>query len=139
MGTRQLIARAARPRRGLSLIEVMVALGLLGGVMLGLGMFTAQMSQSTSASRLRIQAEQAASDRIEQVKMATRYTAIESTYVATEVSWDAKYYPSFTRKTMVKHVGGGPSDSTDYKIVTVQVTHPQMSGSVRKTTVIAFF
>jgi prepilin-type N-terminal cleavage/methylation domain-containing protein len=145
MGQRQLMARTsrrlrvetARPRRGLSLIEVIVALLILGGVMLGLGMFTAKMSQATSGSRMRITASQAASERIDSVKMAPRYAAIESVFVATETS--PKDYAGYTRQTWVTHVGGKVTDTTDYKLVTVQVTNPQMTGSVRKTTAISFY
>lgn len=48
-------------------------------------------------------------------------------------------YPGFSRQTWVTRVGGGPSDTTDYKIVTVQVQNSQLAGNVRKTTVIAPF
>jgi prepilin-type N-terminal cleavage/methylation domain-containing protein len=151
MGKRQLNRRRAdgraerarlRPRHGLSLIEVMVALGILGGVMLGLGMFTAKMSQATSGARLRITASQAAQERLDSVKTAPRYTAIESLFVATETvldTKDPKRYAGFKRQTWVTRVGGKVTDTTDYKLVTVQVTNPQMSGSVRKTTVISFY
>jgi len=146
MGQRQLDHRAervhVRPRRGLSLIEVMVALGILGGVMLGLGMFTAKMSQATSGARLRIAASQAAQERIDSVKTAPRYSAIESLFVATETVLDTKAparYAGFKRQTWVTRVGGKVTDTTDYKLVTVQVTNPQMTGSVRKTTVISFY
>ena len=124
----------------------MVALGILGGVMLGLGMFTAKMSQATSGSRLRILASQLAAQRIDSVKTALRYTAIESLFVATEMNVrdpsPGAYGGSpavFTRQTWVKRVGGAITDTTDYKLVTVQVSSPQMSGNVRKSTVISFF
>lgn len=147
MGQRKLGARTgarvrARRRSGLSLIEVMVALGLLGGVMLGLGMFTAKMSQSTSGAYLRMRAAHLASNRIDSVKLAVRYSAIESLYVATETNLKgdpATDNTRFTRQTWVTRVGGAVTDTTDYKLVTVQVTNPQMSGSVRKTTAIPFY
>ena len=41
---------APRRRAGLTLIEVIVALGILGGVLLGLGMFSVRLSQSASAA-----------------------------------------------------------------------------------------
>lgn len=131
-------ARAARrPRRGLSLVEVIVALVILAGVILGLAMFSVRLAQATSTSRLRITAAQLAADRLEAIKGAPRYTAIESLYVATENAIPG--YPQYTRQTWVHRVGGSLADTIDYKIVTVQVTHAQMSGNVRKTTVIAPF
>jgi prepilin-type N-terminal cleavage/methylation domain-containing protein len=124
-------------RKGLSLVEVIVALSILGGVLLALGMFSARLSQGTSASRIRIAATQLAADRLEQVKSAPRYTVIESLYVATESSIPGN--PGFSRQTWVQRVGGAVSDTIDYKIITVQVAHAQLAGNVRKTTVIAPF
>jgi prepilin-type N-terminal cleavage/methylation domain-containing protein len=124
-----------RARRGLTLVEVIVALAILGGVMLGLGMFSVRLSQATSSSRIRVTAAQLASDRLEQVKGSPRYSAIESLYVATEASITNNL--GFSRQTWVTRVGGAATDTIDYKIITVQVTNPQLSGNVRKTTVIA--
>jgi prepilin-type N-terminal cleavage/methylation domain-containing protein len=126
---------AARPREGLTLVEVIVALSILGGVLLALGMFSARLSQSTSASRIRINAAQLAADRLEQVKGSPRYSAIESLYVATEAIIAGN--PGYSRQTWVSRVGGAVSDTIDYKIVTVQVQHSQLTGNVRKTTIIA--
>ena len=96
--------RETRERRGLSLVEVIVALSILGGVLLALGMFSARLSQGTSSSRIRIAAAQLAADRLEQVKSAPRYTVIESLYVATESSIPGN--PGFSRQTWVQRVGG---------------------------------
>jgi prepilin-type N-terminal cleavage/methylation domain-containing protein len=126
-----------RPRRGLTLVEVVVALAILGSVMLGLGLFSVRLSQATSASRLRVTAAQLVSDRLEQIKGAPRYTAIESLYVATEATVPNNL--AYARRTWVTRVGGAATDTIDYKIITVQVTNPQLTGSVRKTTVIAPF
>jgi prepilin-type N-terminal cleavage/methylation domain-containing protein len=127
----------ARVRRGLSLVEVIVALGILGGVLLALGLFSARLSQATSGGRIRIAAAQLAADRLELVKTAPRYSMIESVYVATENS--IPKFPGYVRRTWVQRVGGAVTDTIDYKVVTVQVTNGQMSGNVRKTTVIAPF
>jgi prepilin-type N-terminal cleavage/methylation domain-containing protein len=130
-------SHSPRPRRGLTLVEVIVALSILGGVMLGLGMFSVRLSQATSASRLRVTAAQLASERIEAAKGAPRYSAVDSLFVATEAS--IGNYPGYSRQTWVTRVGGKLTDTIDYKIVTVQVTNPQITGNVRKTTVIAPF
>ena len=129
--------RTARQRRGLSLVEVIVALSILGGVLFAFGMFSARLSQSTSTGRIRIQAAQLAADRLEIVKGAPRYSAIESLYVATENTIAGN--PGYARRTWVQRVGCAVTDTIDYKIITVQVTNAQMKGNVRKTTVIAPF
>ena len=127
----------ARPRAGLSLVEVVVSLSILGGVLLALGAFSAKLSQSTSTSKVRIAAAQLAAERLELIKTAPRYSAIESLYVATENSIAGN--PGFSRRTWVTRVGGGVADTIDYKVVTVQVTNSNLTGNVRKTTVIAPF
>jgi prepilin-type N-terminal cleavage/methylation domain-containing protein len=142
MGYRRFVTAAAvrRPRSGLTLAEVIVSLAILGGVLLALGMFSARLSQATSQARIRITAAQLASERIEQVKSAPRYTAIESMFVATEANLSGPdSLGRFSRRTWVTRVGGQVTDSIDYKIVTVQVSQANASGTVRKTTVIAPF
>ncbi len=125
--------RAARS--GLTLVEVIVALSILGSVMLGLGLFSVRLSQQTTSSRMRVTAAQLTAERLEVVKASPRYSAIESLYVATEATLTG--YPHYSRQTWVTHVGGQVTDTIDYKIVTVQVTNSQLAGPVRKTTVIA--
>jgi Tfp pilus assembly protein PilV len=133
-------AARMRSREGLTLMEVIVALGILGGVMLGLGMFSVRLSQATSAARLRIGAAELAAERLEAVKGARSYASIDSQFVATEAAVTADpSLPVFERRTWVRRVGGAIGDTIDYKIITVQVSNPQMSGNVRKTTVIAFY
>jgi prepilin-type N-terminal cleavage/methylation domain-containing protein len=126
-----------RARHGLTLIEVIVSMVILGSVLIALGLFSARLAQSTSSSRIRVEAEQLVADRLEAVKSAPRYTAIESLYVATEAT--IPNYPGYKRQTWVKRIGGAASDTIDYKIVTVQVTHKSLFGSLRKTTTIAPF
>jgi prepilin-type N-terminal cleavage/methylation domain-containing protein len=142
MGTRRIVSDAPRmkARRGLSLVEVIVALAILGGVLLALGMFSARLAQATSTARVRVTAAQLVAERLEQVKSAPRYAAIESLYVATEsnvASPDS--VGRYSRRTWVTRVGGAFTDTIDYKIVTVQVSEANQKGNVRKTTVIAPF
>ena len=129
--------RAPRTSRGMTMLEVVVAMSILGGALLSMAAFTGQLAHSTGTSRLQSTANQLVSDRIEIVKGAPRYTAIESLYVKVETTMSG--YPRFTRKTMVTRFGGGSKDSVDYKTITVEVTHPLLSKPVRKTTVISYF
>jgi len=129
--------RRRRARRGLSLIEVMVALGLLGGALMAMAGFAIKLSQSTNRARFRATAGQLISDRLESVKSAPRYAAIDTLYPGTEVFIPG--FPGFTRQTWVSHVGGGVSDSIDYRLITVEVRHPSLGGAMRKTSAISPF
>jgi Tfp pilus assembly protein PilV len=135
--TRRPDAPVRTKRSGMSLVEVIVALCLLGSVMLGLEMFSAKLSQSIYMARLLSTATQLANDRIEVVKEAPRYAAIESLYVETETNIAG--YPGYTRQTESQHVGGVVGDTLDYRIITVIVTYPKQPSPLYRTTVIAPF
>ena len=124
-------------RRGMTLLEVVVAMSILGGALLSMAALMGRLAHTSGTSRLQSIANQLVADRLEVVKGAPRYAAIESLYVRTEVAIPG--YAGFTRRTMVRHVGGLPTDSIDYKAVTVEVANAQLGRPVRKTTVIAFF
>jgi Tfp pilus assembly protein PilV len=124
-------------RVGMTLIEVVVALILLGGVLLSLGKFSGALARTSGTARLLATATQLVSDRIGVVKGAPRYSAIETLYVATETSVPG--FTDFKRQTMVKRIGGKATDSIDYKIITVEVSNPSLTKPVRKSTVIAPF
>jgi prepilin-type N-terminal cleavage/methylation domain-containing protein len=129
---------ALRSRAGLTLIEVIVALSILGGVLLGLGLFSTRLSQSTSTAKIRVEAAQLAAEQLEAAKSQQRYSQVDSFYIASEASIAG--HPGFTRQTWVQRIGGAVTDTIDYKIVTTQVGHTQLAGAtVRKTTVIAPF
>ena len=124
-------------RDGMTLVEVLVALVLLAGVLLAMGRFSGTLAHTTGTARITATATQLVADRLEQVKSAPRYTAIESLYVSTESSISG--FGGFTRQTIVKRIGGTAVDSIDYKIVTVQVSNAALAKPVRKSTVIAPF
>ena len=124
-------------RRGMTLVEVLVSVVLMAGVLLGLGAFSAGMARTSGTARVTATATQLVNDRLELVKTAPRYTAIESLYVALETSISGQ--SGYTRKTLVRRVGGQPTDSIDYKIVTVEVAHSALKKAVRKSTVISVY
>jgi prepilin-type N-terminal cleavage/methylation domain-containing protein len=132
--------RHRRSRHGFTLVEVVVALGILSIAMLSLAKFVSTMAHTTTLARLQSTSTDLTSDRIEAVTSATVYATIESLFVATEVNIPGPpEYQGFTRQTLVTHIGGGSTDSVDYKVITVIVTHPLLSTSVRKSTAIASF
>jgi Tfp pilus assembly protein PilV len=126
-----------RPRSGMSLLEVVIAIILLGGVLLALGAFTSAVAHTAGEARLTATAAQLVADRLETVKGGPRYSAIESLYVKTETSLPG--FKDYVRRTSVRRVGGAVTDSIDYKIVTVDVSHPALDRTVRKSTVMAPF
>ena len=129
--------RRWRARNGFTLVEVVVALLVLGIALLGLSLFVTNMAHAGSTSRLLGTANELAADRIETVKSALTYATLDTKFSGIESSIAG--YSGYTRTTIIRHIGGGTSDSVDYRIVTVVVTNPAMTDTVRKTTIIAAF
>jgi prepilin-type N-terminal cleavage/methylation domain-containing protein len=126
-------------RAGFTLVEVVVAMLILGGALLGMALFVSGLAHAASTSRLLGVANELAADRIETVKTSTSYGTLAADYQGSETSIPGGDFAGFTRETLVDHVGGSPSDSVDYKVVTVIVFNPAIPDTVRKTTVIASF
>ena len=125
-------------RAGFSLVEVVVALGILTAALLSLALFVSRMAHTTSNARLLGTASELAANRIESIKASSNYASID-TFAVTQSTALGAQYAGFTRKTLIKHVGGSVTDSVDYRIITVIVTNPVMSDTVKKTTAIAAF
>ncbi|HEV7992279.1 MAG TPA: prepilin-type N-terminal cleavage/methylation domain-containing protein [Gemmatimonadaceae bacterium] len=134
--TRRLAVRARRARRGMTLAEVMVAMMLLTTVMFALGAFTARFAMANSQARLVVSANEIAGTKLDAIHTQPTYAAIDALADSVTVKRD---YTDFTIVTKVKRIGGAPTDSTDYKLMTVTVTHPAMKKSVMKTTAMAAF
>ncbi len=125
-----------RVRKGFALIEAMIALTILAGAVLSAGRYFTQLTRGVSDERTRAQALHLVGERFEQVKTAPTYGKIDSLYVGVETAIAG--YPGYSRQTQVLRIGGLPSDTVDYKIVTVTVTTPAIpkSVTVTKSTVI---
>ncbi|MDE3052601.1 MAG: prepilin-type N-terminal cleavage/methylation domain-containing protein [Gemmatimonadota bacterium] len=130
--------RRWRTRYGFTLIETVVALIILGVALLGLALFVSRMAHAGTDSNLLGTANELAADRLEIIKSHLTYSTIDA-YAGTESSIAGLGNAGFVRQTIIKHVGGGTSDSVDYRVVTVVVTNSAMPDTVRKTTVIAAF
>lgn len=131
--------RRGRGRGGFTLVEVVVAMLILGSALLGMALFVSGMAHSASTSRLLGTANELAANRIETIKTSTSYATLGTDFQGTESPIPGGDYAGFTRQTIIKHVGGSPSDSVDYMVVTVIVSNPAIRDTVRKTTVIASF
>ena len=134
--------RARRPlirglrRAGMTLVEVIVAMMLLVTVILVLGSFSAQFAQATGQAHLIILANELAATRLDAARQQPTYAAIDSLAHTDTVKAD---FSAYAVKTQMLRIGGGPTDTVDYKLVTVTVTHPAMRKSVTKTTAVAAF
>ena len=127
---------AMRARRGMTLIETMVAITILATALIGLGDFMGHFAHATKVASLQQRALDLASDRIDSVKHVSNYASIDSMAGTQMVSADSAMY---SLQTLVDHVGGGPTDTVDYRVITVDVTIPTVQTPVRKTTIISSF
>ncbi len=123
-------------RKGMTLVEVIVAMLLLTGVVLVLGGFSAKFAQASSQAHLVIGANELASARLDAVRQQPTYASIDTLARTDTGSSD---FTKYTIKTQVVRIGGAVTDSVDYKIVSVTVTHPQMRKTVAKSTAVAVF
>ena len=131
---------AGMPRRsvrsGFTMIEVIVASVILGAALLAMAGFTVRYQQVDAKARVINKAQQAANERIERVRSSLPYLAMD-TMATTESS--AAGYPGYVRQTLVTHIGGGATDTVDFKIVTVRVTTPGVPRVVSKTSFVGAF
>jgi prepilin-type N-terminal cleavage/methylation domain-containing protein len=127
-----------RTRPGMTLMEVIVALTLLGGALFALAGFSSRLALAASSAQVEAVADELTSDRLEAAKSKRTYVGIDS-LVATENPPPGPRSVGFVRKTLVRRVGGLATDSTDYKIVTVEVSHAKLPKPQSKTIVIAAY
>jgi Tfp pilus assembly protein PilV len=125
-----------RPRTGMSLVEVLVAMMLLVGVVLVLGGFSAKFAQATGQAHLVVLANEIAATRLDAARQQPNYAALDTLVRSDSVKADFSWYRV---RTQIVRIGGAVTDSLDYKLVTVTVTHPAMRRIVTKTTAVAAF
>jgi Tfp pilus assembly protein PilV len=118
----------------MTLIEVLVAIVLLTGVLLGMGTYVARFVRGTADSANISTASDLVTDRLEQIKGFRTYSTLESTFIATENPVTG--YPSFRRETRITRTNNA---TRDYKTVTVIVTSALLASPVQKSTIIAAF
>lgn len=124
-------------RVGMTLIEVIVAMVLLTGALLSMSAFVARYANVTGSVARRSEANELVADRLEEVKGALKYSAIDSLYAKTEATITG--HPGLTRQTLVTRTGGAAPSLYDYKTVTVIVNGPGLKTPSKKSTVISVF
>lgn len=126
--------RRAAARDGFTLLEVLVALVILGFVILGAqASMTALMVRRVGWQEVRGRATQLAMDRLHAIQADPVYGSLASRYQGTESALPGA--PGFTRQT--RFAATVFPDSSGYQTVTVTVTAPRMPQPVSRTTVIA--
>jgi prepilin-type N-terminal cleavage/methylation domain-containing protein len=123
----------ARLRRGMSLLEVMVALSILAVSLIGMAEYGRRLSRTNANSSLLNRALDLAQQRVERVKAERNYTSMDTLAITETV---IPLYPSYRRITTITRTS---NSQVDYKTVTVTITHPSMALPVKKTTAIARF
>jgi len=123
-------------RRGISLIEMMIALTMLVIVVTTFGRYMATFEQGTTRATAMTVAAAVAKERIELIRADPRYLSLVSLY-ATGAGADTIGFPGYAtmhRVTIMERdqTGVPPRDRTT---ITIQVTWPGMKDTVRLSTV----
>jgi prepilin-type N-terminal cleavage/methylation domain-containing protein len=137
------IRAAARIRRGMTLIEVMIAIVIMSGAMIGLAKFGGQFEHTTASAGDMSLASDLATLRIEQIKSFRVYSTLVATYNSITETYPNTdpVYNGFTRVTRVTRCNGcAPNPpANDYTTVTVTVSGRSLVAPIAKTTIIAVF
>ena len=130
----------AAARAGMTLIEVILAVVILSGAMLGLANFGRKFQHNTSESSTTTLASDLAMQRLEQVKGWRVYTTLVATFNGTSETFASDpVYRGFTRTTAAVRCSGCPTTTNDYITITVTVTGNQLPAVMKKTVIIAAF
>ncbi len=127
----------------MTLIEVIIAVMILSGTLIGLSNFTRRFQHLTNNHDALAIASELATGRMEVLKLHRTYSTLVSAFDGTtETSSTAanpsmSQFPGYTRTTAA--VRTGPSSTADYVTVTVTVTNTATSTTVSKSLVIAAF
>lgn len=123
----------------MTLVEVILAIVILSGTMLGLGNFARKFQSANSGSTSKTLASDLAMQRIEEVRAYRPYASIVSTYNGTNEAFTTGDYKGFTRSTVAARCTSCPTATNDYVTVTVSVTGNDLAAAVTKTVVIAAY
>jgi prepilin-type N-terminal cleavage/methylation domain-containing protein len=121
-------------RRGFTLIEVMLAVVILGIVLAGIARYNGQFLHTVSTSTVRTVAAEVARERISLADMDPSYTTLAATWAGDSTGFPG--YARMRRLTTVSRVTGN-NPPRDYTVITVRVSEPTMGQAIDVTTVVA--
>ena len=129
--------RAPAPRRGISLLETMVALTILATALLGMAEYGRRFAKTNGNAMTTNSALDLATERIERVKAERNYVTIDTLAgtrtIPVTVNGVTLSYSQVTQ--IVQTINA----FVNYKTVTVTVTRATMAKPVKKTTAISRF
>ncbi len=121
------------PANGFTLIEVVVAIAILGGVALTVGAATGKLVRNSGDDRIATQAAAAAEAQLALVQVWPEYATIDSAFAGTAADTPQT---GWTRVTTVARTGG-TGQANDYKKITVTITAPGLLTPVRRSLTVA--
>lgn len=123
-------------RRGISLIETMIAMTILVIIVTTFGRFMAAFQQGTTRATALTVASAVAKERLELIRADPRYTTLITLY-DTGAGADTIGFPGYATMrrvtTMLRDQTGTPA--RDRTTITIQVSWPGMNDTVRLSTV----
>ena len=122
-----------RPANGFTLVEVVVAIAILGGVALTVGAATGKLVRNSGDDRIATQAAAAAEAQLALVQVWPEYATIDSAFAGTAPNTPQT---GWTRVTTVVRTGG-TGQANDYKKITVTITAPGLTTPVRRSLTVA--
>lgn len=122
-----------RRRRGFTLLEVAIALSILGGVLLVLATTTARFIHTVTLDRVRTQATAVANAHVARIQLWPTYDSLTVQFAGTTPNYP---FANWSRETTVwrSPVVVPPND---YTRITVSVTAPALDSTIRRTITIA--
>lgn len=129
------VPRRRRGRAGMSMIEVVVSVIILGGALLSMGMFVTNFTRATRTTGARSVAGQLVATRLETIKTWNNYYTLMTTYTATETG----VLPGYDRRTFTSQIGGNAGSKQDHILVTVMVYGKAIPDTVKNTIAIPRF
>lgn len=122
----------ARAGAGFTLVEVLIALVILGGIVLLMGPAGARFPSVIAGSQTKIQAAAAADAHIALVRVYPLYDSLTPRFNRAETNVP---FQGWTRTTSVVRIGAGTT--ADITRVTVTVTGPGLAVPIRRTATVA--